>query len=83
MPAPNIISAEKLSRLIGRPDGPVIVDVCTDEDFALDPRLVPGAVRRSHRDVAAWAPEFRRALGRRRVPERPQTQPGRGGVAAA
>ena len=58
MPSPNTISAEKLARLIGRPDCPVLVDVCTEEDFACDPRLVPGAVRRSFRDVADWAPEF-------------------------
>jgi rhodanese-related sulfurtransferase len=30
------------------------VDVRTDEDFAADPYLLPGAVRRSHTDVAAW-----------------------------
>jgi rhodanese-related sulfurtransferase len=60
MSSPNIILADKLARLIGRPDCPSLVDVCTDEDFACDPRLVPGAVRRSHRDVADWAPEFGR-----------------------
>jgi rhodanese-related sulfurtransferase len=58
MSSPNIITPEKLARLIGRPDCPSLIDVCTEEDFACDPRLVPGAVRRSHRDVAAWAPEF-------------------------
>lgn len=52
------ISTDKLARLIGRPDAPVVIDVCTDEDFARDPRLVPTALRRSHRDVASWAPEF-------------------------
>jgi rhodanese-related sulfurtransferase len=58
MSSPTIISPEKLARLIGRPDCPFLIDVCTEEDFACDPRLVPGAVRRSHRDVAEWAPEF-------------------------
>ena len=56
MPSPNAIARDKLARLVGRPDCPVIIDVRTDEDFALDPRLVPGAVRRPHRDVADWAP---------------------------
>ncbi|MFZ5781928.1 MAG: chromate resistance protein ChrB domain-containing protein [Pseudomonadota bacterium] len=55
MPAPNVISVEKLSRLIGRPDAPAIVDVRTDEDFALDPRLIPGAGRRPWSDVPSWA----------------------------
>jgi rhodanese-related sulfurtransferase len=59
MPALNAISLDKLSRLIGLPDNPVIVDVCTDEDFALDPRLIPGAIRRSHKTVTDWAPALR------------------------
>jgi rhodanese-related sulfurtransferase len=54
----NSISLDKLSRLIGRPDCPALVDVCTDEDFALDPRLVPGSVRRPWAEVAEWAQEF-------------------------
>ncbi len=58
MSFPNTISADKLARLIGRPDCPALIDVCTDEDFAGDPRLIPGAVRRPFRDVAEWAPEF-------------------------
>ncbi|MBV8696704.1 sulfurtransferase/chromate resistance protein [Bradyrhizobium sp.] len=50
------ISPDKLFRLIGTPNAPALVDVRIDEDFAADPRLVPGAQRRSHRDVQAWAP---------------------------
>ena len=52
----NAISNEKLARLIGTPQCPVLVDVCTGEDFAADPRLVSGSVRRGHADVADWAP---------------------------
>jgi rhodanese-related sulfurtransferase len=48
------ISLDKLSRLIGTSNAPTLVDVRTDEDFAADPRLIPGAVRRSHRDVQEW-----------------------------
>jgi rhodanese-related sulfurtransferase len=58
MPSVNSISVEKLSRLIGRPDCPVLLDVCTDEDFAANPRLVPGAVRRAWDDVPAWGPSY-------------------------
>jgi rhodanese-related sulfurtransferase len=52
------ISSEKLSRLIGTAKAPMLVDVRIDDDFAADPRLIPGATRRSHRDVADWAPAF-------------------------
>jgi rhodanese-related sulfurtransferase len=58
MPSPNSISVEKLSRLIGRPDAPVLIDVCTEEDFAANPRLIPGAVRRPWADVPTWGPQF-------------------------
>lgn len=59
MPALNTIPLDKLVRLIGVPRGPVIIDVQTDDDFGLDPRLIPGAVRRSHQAVTRWAPEFK------------------------
>ncbi|WP_211486594.1 rhodanese-like domain-containing protein, partial [Corallococcus exiguus] len=55
----NSISAEKLSRLIGRPDSPVLIDVRTDEDFVADPHLIPGSVRRSWESVAEWAHAFK------------------------
>lgn len=58
MPSPNSISADKLLRLIGRPDSPVLIDVCTEEDFTANPRLIPGAVRRAWVDVPAWGPDF-------------------------
>ena len=44
MPAPNAISPDKLARLIGTARAPVILDVRSAEDFAADPRLLPGAV---------------------------------------
>ncbi|MBR0680676.1 sulfurtransferase [Roseomonas eburnea] len=55
MPAPTIVTIQQLARRIGLPDAPVLVDVRTEEDAAADPRLLPGAIRRSHADVAAWA----------------------------
>ncbi len=48
MPGFQSISAQQLSRLIGLPDAPAILDVRTDEDFAADPRLVPAARRLPH-----------------------------------
>jgi rhodanese-related sulfurtransferase len=58
MPSINTISIDKLARLIGMPRCPVLVDVQTEEDFAADPRLIPGAVRRSWQAAADWAHEF-------------------------
>jgi rhodanese-related sulfurtransferase len=49
------ISSDKLSRLIGTATAPALIDVRSDEDFAADPRLIPGAVRRAHEDVQDWA----------------------------
>ena len=58
MSAPNSISPEKLNKLTGTPACPVIVDVRTEEDFDADPHLIPAAIRRGHRDVAAWGAAF-------------------------
>jgi rhodanese-related sulfurtransferase len=54
MSSTTTISVEKLSRLIGTPKSPRLIDVRTDEAFAADPRLIPGAVRRSHEALATW-----------------------------
>jgi len=59
MPALNTISIDKFARLIGIPTGPVLIDVRPDEEFATEPLLIPGTLRRSSADVAGWAPEFR------------------------
>jgi len=53
------ISPQQLARRIGLPDAPLILDVRVPEDWEADGRLVPGAIRRSHADAGAWAPEFR------------------------
>jgi rhodanese-related sulfurtransferase len=58
MSALNTIPVEKLVRLIGTATGPTIIDVRTDEDFAADPRLIPGALRRAVDDIGDWAPSF-------------------------
>src|SRR5579863_4123741 len=54
----NSILPQKLARLVGVPHGPALVDVRTDDDFVADPRLIPGAVRRSHETAAGWTREF-------------------------
>jgi rhodanese-related sulfurtransferase len=55
MPSPTSLSVDKLSRLIGRPDTPDLIDVRDDAAFAADPRLVPGSRRRPAEAVAGWA----------------------------
>ena len=40
---PTSITIDKLARLVGTPNCPAIIDVRTDEDFAADPRLIPGS----------------------------------------
>lgn len=51
MSAPNEITVSQLSRLIGTPDCPVIVDISIDPDFAEDPYLISGAFRHPHTDI--------------------------------
>jgi rhodanese-related sulfurtransferase len=54
----NSIPPEKLWRLIGVPHGPAPLDVRAKEDFAADPRFIPGAVRRAHATASGWGSEF-------------------------
>jgi rhodanese-related sulfurtransferase len=55
MPSPTEITVSQLSRLIGLPTAPVIIDLRLEDDFAADPRLVPGSRRRDFRAVGTWA----------------------------
>ena len=64
MPSPTEITSAQLARLIGTPDAPPLVDVRIDEDFAADPRLVPGSFRCAFDRIEALAP---RLAGRRAV----------------
>ncbi|GHG23793.1 chromate resistance protein ChrB domain-containing protein [Paracoccus aerius] len=52
MPAPNAISPDKLSRLIGTARAPAILDVRSDADLAADPRMLPGTIRADDRALA-------------------------------
>ena len=55
MPSVTEITVQQLSRLIGLPNAPTIVDVRTDEDYARDRRLMPGSQRRDFLAVKTWA----------------------------
>jgi rhodanese-related sulfurtransferase len=59
MPATTLITVPQFSRQIGLPSSPAVVDVRIDDDYRADPRLVPGSLRRDHRAVGNWAPEYR------------------------
>ncbi|MGL4282024.1 MAG: chromate resistance protein ChrB domain-containing protein [Albidovulum sp.] len=53
MPAFGTITPSQLARLIGTPDAPAIIDVRDEDDFAADPRLLPGARHSAHQAVAS------------------------------
>ena len=55
VPSPSQIAVPQLSRLIGLPDAPAIVDVRAEEDFRADPRLIPTARRHDFRAAESWA----------------------------
>ncbi len=58
MPSNSEITTSQLTRLVGLPNAPAIVDVRTPEDFDADPRLLPAAQRRDAMTVSDWAAEF-------------------------
>lgn len=58
MATPDTINAAQLSRLIGTPDAPVIVDVRSDTDYAADARTLPASLRRDHGSVSLWADRY-------------------------
>ncbi len=64
MPAPDEITVAQLSRLLGLPDAPCVIDVRIPEDKAADQRCIPTATWRNWREVASWGAAFR---GRRVV----------------
>jgi rhodanese-related sulfurtransferase len=58
MAALTEISVSDLSRLVGTPRAPVLIDVRDDDDFAADPRVIPTARRVPHRSVCELATGF-------------------------
>jgi len=58
MPSPSEITPAQLSRLIGTPAAPMIIDLRIDEDFEDDPRFIPGAIRHAHTDLQSLLPKI-------------------------
>jgi rhodanese-related sulfurtransferase len=59
MPSPTEITVPQLSRLIGTPNAPTLIDVRIDEDFDADPQLIPSAIRCAYSDIARLASELK------------------------
>ena len=59
MPSPTEISVPQLSRLVGLPDAPSIIDVRATEHFDADPTLIPASLRRDHGAVESWSGAYR------------------------
>ena len=58
MAMPDTITVSQLTRLLGTPDAPAVLDVRVDTDHASDPRMIPASFRRDHRAVSCWAGEY-------------------------
>lgn len=58
MPSPSEITVPQLSRLIGLPGAPAIIDVRTEEEFQADPRLIPTARRHAFLESRNWAMQY-------------------------
>ncbi|HXV26220.1 MAG TPA: thiosulfate sulfurtransferase GlpE [Alphaproteobacteria bacterium] len=50
----QIITAEELAKLMGEGSALVLIDLRKDPDYAADPRLLPGAVKRSLSEIDVW-----------------------------
>ncbi len=55
MASPTEITVAELTRFVGLPNAPIVIDVRTAEDYAADPRQIPAARRHDHASVADWA----------------------------
>lgn len=58
MASPTQITVSQLSRLVGTPDAPVLVDVRIDEDFEDDPHLIPSSFRHQFHHMASLVPRL-------------------------
>src|SRR5262245_51402439 len=54
----DTIAVQALYAELGLPNGPVIVDVRTERDYAALPRLIPGAMRGEPTRLETWRTEL-------------------------
>src|SRR4051812_26729450 len=67
MPSNTDISVAQLTRLIGLPNTPAIIDVRDDEDYAADPRFLPCTLKRAWDQTAVWFDQWNPPPGTRAV----------------
>jgi rhodanese-related sulfurtransferase len=58
MAAPDTITVAQLSRLIGTPDAPKILDVRSAEERSADPHALPASYARDYASVSDWAANY-------------------------
>jgi len=58
MASPSTITVSQLTRLIGTPEAPIVLDVRIDDDFATDPTLIPLSIRHPFATVGQLAPQL-------------------------
>ncbi|PZU47341.1 MAG: sulfurtransferase [Sphingomonas sp.] len=58
MPGPNLISPDRLLKLIGLPQAPVLIDVRPPDEVSALPLRIPASVPRVVGDLESWAPAF-------------------------
>ena len=58
MSFPTEITVSQLSRLVGLPAAPTLIDVRAERDYEAQPRLIPTALRHDSRDVSNWAKRY-------------------------
>ena len=58
MPSPTEITAPQLSRIIGLPGAPLLIDVRAEEEFRDDPRFIPTAQHHDFRRRSAWGKQY-------------------------
>jgi rhodanese-related sulfurtransferase len=59
VPSPTEITVSQLSRLIGLPQSPAIIDLRADNDFGSDRRLIPGSRRRAVNATVPWGKDYK------------------------
>ena len=58
MPSPTQVTVPQLSRIIGLPGAPAVIDVRNEEEFEADPRLIPTARRHDFLNSVSWAKQY-------------------------
>lgn len=58
MPSPTEITSAQLSRIVGLPGAPFLIDVRAEAGFRSDPRFIPTAQHRAAQEKAIWARRY-------------------------